>query len=164
MPDGGIQNLHHLVRMAMHTAGASLMAHAPGAELAPLETDYWMVDVLTKKFGQATVDGYRKSLQSRGLLPQTVLRTIDSVAFPAAVLAALAFGAASVRRGRQQEIALVARGVGLRHQCSALRVRWGVHDRLQARVTWLFPLAALLILVRLVRSEKSENVPLSTAT
>jgi hypothetical protein len=67
-----------------------------------------MVDVLTEKFGQATVDGYRKSLQSRGLLPQTVLRTIDSVAFPAAVLAALAFGAASVRRGRQQEIALVA--------------------------------------------------------
>jgi hypothetical protein len=114
-----------VVRMAADTFGSALFRHSPGAELSPLSTDPWMVDVLSKKFGPATVLAYRESLQTRGLLPQGLFRAVDDVAFPAAVLALAAVGTLAFRGRLSEAVALAALvSLGFRTQLRALRIRF----------------------------------------
>jgi len=139
--------------MARHTTMSAFVTHAPGAELEPLITDEWMVDVLSKKFGLSTVRAYKESLQARGLIPRDMLRLIDDVTFPLAFGSMLMSGLLCLRRGLKEPagfailvcVFFVANAV----LCSFAS---GVFDRYQARMTWLFPLAALLTVLSLGRS------------
>lgn len=101
--------------MAKRTAGSALVTHAPGAELDPLITDEWMVDVLSKKFGPSTVRAYKESLQSNGLIPRDFLRIVDNVTFPLALASMLTAGLFALRRGLWDSAGLVPRFRVLRH-------------------------------------------------
>jgi len=81
-----------VIDMAKRTASSALVTHAPGAELEPLITDEWMVDVLSKKFGPMTVRAYKESLQSNDLIPRDFLRNLDNVTFPLALASTLIAG------------------------------------------------------------------------
>jgi hypothetical protein len=139
--------------MAKRTAGSALVTHAPGAELEPLITDEWMVDVLSKKFGPSTVRAYKESLQSNGLIPRDFLRIVDNVTFPLALASTLTAGLFALRRGLWEAAALVVL-VFVFFVANAVLCSFasGVFDRYQARITWLFPLAALLTVCSLKRS------------
>jgi hypothetical protein len=90
-----------------------------------------MVDVLSKKFGPATVLAHRE-LQTRDLLPQGLLRAVDDVAFPTAVLALAAVATLAFRR-RLLESVCASRSVflGFVLNCALSAFVSGVYDRLQ---------------------------------
>jgi hypothetical protein len=141
-----------VLKMAVRTVGSSFAVHAPGAEFVPMGDvkDYWMKDVLKKKFPPSTLRAYEESLQWHDRVPRATLRAVDNVTFPAAVVALLIAGIAAFRRGARDAIALAilvpAAFVANNALCAFLS---GVYDRYQARVTWLFALAALLIICEL---------------
>jgi hypothetical protein len=145
--------------MAKRTAGSALVTHAPGAELEPLITDEWMVDVLSKKFGPSTVRAYKESLQSNGLIPRDFLRIVDNVTFPLALASMLTAGLFALRRGLWEAVGLVVL-VFVFFVTNAVLCGFasGVFDRYQARMTWLFPLAALLTVCSLKRSASSDGM------
>src|SRR5262249_17666905 len=123
------------------------------AELEPLITDEWMVDVLSKKFGPSTARAYKESLQSNGLIPLDFLRIVDDVTFPLTLASMLTAGLFALRRGRWGGAWLVIL-VFVFFVTNAVLCSFasGVFDRYQARMTWLFPLAALLTVCSLKRS------------
>ena len=144
--------------MAMRTIASSFVRHAPGAELLPLSNHYSMVDVLTKKFGRSTVRAYEDSRQSQGAIPRALLQAIDGVAFPSAVMAVLFAEIPAFRRGLHEATALAVLLSAAYVTNNALcAFSSGVFDRYQARITWLFALAALLIFFALARSTKESN-------
>jgi hypothetical protein len=145
--------------MAKRAAGSAFVTHAPGAELEPLITDEWMVGVLSKKFGPSTVRAYKESLQSNGLIPRDFLRIVDTVTFPLALASMLTAGLFALRRGLWEAVGLVVL-VFVFFVTNAVLCGFasGVFDRYQARMTWLFPLAALLTVCSLKRSASSDGM------
>ncbi|MBV9741009.1 MAG: hypothetical protein JOZ30_15340 [Hyphomicrobiales bacterium] len=143
-----------VVRAMASSIAQTFLVHAPGAELFPLSNDPWMVDVLLKKFGPDTLRAYKASLEARDLIPRAFLRRLDELTFSAAVLALLVGVACSLRLGLVDTLPLtlfVSAALMINNVLCA--VGSGVHDRYQARVTWLIALSALLIFARLWRTE-----------
>jgi hypothetical protein len=141
-----------VLKMMTHSIASSFLVHAPGAELFPLSNDPWMTDVLVKKFGPETLRSYKMSLAARDLIPREFLRFFDEVTFPAAVLALLIAGVCAFRRRLAKALSLgifVAAAVVINNVLCALGS--GVHDRYQARVTWLVAFSALLVFASLRR-------------
>jgi hypothetical protein len=150
-----------VLQMAAHTVGLSFVTHAPGAELHPYgeSMDIWMVNVLTKKFGLSTVRAYEDSLQSQDALPRALLQAVDSISFPIATVGLLISGIFAFRRGFQEAIALailIPAAYAINNTLSAFGS--GVFDRYQARVTWLFSLAAMLIIIQLIESSPNKSL------
>jgi hypothetical protein len=145
-----------VLQMAIETVGSSFVTHAPGAELESLSNHPWMIDVLTKKFGSSAVRAYEASLESQDAIPRTFLRAVDNVSFPIAAVGLLISGIVAFRRGFQESTALavlVAAAYAINNTLSAFGS--GVFDRYQARVTWLFAFAGVLIMIELIASEKT---------
>jgi hypothetical protein len=146
--------------MAVDTVGSSFVTHAPGAELAPLRNRPWMVNVLTKKkFGLSTVRAYEDSLQSQDAVPRALLRAVDNISFPIAAVGLLISGILAFRRGFQEATALailVPAAYAINNTLCAFAS--GVQDRYQARVTWLFALAGLLIIIQLIESNPNKSM------
>ena len=148
-----------VLKMMAHSIASSFLVHAPGAELFPLSNDPWMTDVLVKKFGPETLRSYKTSLAARDLIPREFLRVLDEVTFPAAVLALLIAGVCAFRRRLAEALSLgifVAAAVVINNVLCALGS--GVHDRYQARVTWLVAFSALLIFASLRRQTETSGV------
>jgi hypothetical protein len=159
-----------VLRMALRSFALSLITHAPGAELTPLRlpaidwSDYWLLDIIRNKFGAFTVQAYKESLQSSEAIPRALLRTIDDIVFPAAIIVLLAAALLAFRSGLLQPVALavlVSAGFVINSAQSAIIA--GVFDRYQARVTWLFPLAALLIIGNLISSRRGAHASAENA-
>ena len=154
-------------RMALRNIGSTFFVHAPGAELTPLPplNDFWMKEVLEKKFGHERARDYQMSLQSRGEVPRPFLRALDELILPAAVVTLIFAGVSAARRGLLEGVSLV-----LFVSCALLinnvicALGSGVNDRYQARVTWLVALSALLIFARLVRTTEALEGPSATRT
>jgi hypothetical protein len=148
-----------VLRMAQRSFALSLITHAPGAELTALINrpcidwcDYWLVGIIRDKFGGVTVQAYRESLQSLNAIPRASLRRIDDIAFPAALIVLLGGGLLAYRSGLVEPVALaILISAGFLINSAQSAIVSGVFDRYQARVTWLFPLAALLIIGKLSR-------------
>jgi hypothetical protein len=155
-----------VLRMAVQTIGNSFVRHAPGAELGPLSNHSWMTDVLTKKFGLSAVRAYENSLESQDAVPRALLQAIDNISFPIAAVGLLISGIFAFRRGFQEATALailVPAAYAINNTLSAFGS--GVFDRYQARVTWLFALAGMLIIIQLAEFEKNRRpVPASAST
>jgi hypothetical protein len=148
-----------VLKMMAHSIASSFLVHAPGAELFPLSNDPWMTDVLVKKFGPETLRSYKTSLAARDLIPREFLRVLDEVTFPAAMLALLIAAVCAFRRRLAEALSLgifVAAAVVINNVLCALGS--GVHDRYQARVTWLVAFSALLIFASLRRQTETSGV------
>jgi hypothetical protein len=145
--------------MAVNTVGSSFVTHAPGAELRPLSNHIWMVDVLTKKFGLSTVRAYEDSLASQDAVPRALLQAVDNISFPIAAVGLLISGIFAFRRGFQEATALailIPAAYAINNTLCAFGS--GVYDRYQARVTWLFALAAMLIIIQLIESNPNKSM------
>ena len=145
-----------VLQMAIETVGSSFVTHAPGADLESLSNHPWMIDVLTKKFGLSAVRAYEASLESQNAIPRAFLRAVDNISFPIAAVGLLISGIVAFRRGFPEATALailVPAAYAINNTLSAFGS--GVFDRYQARVTWLFAFAAVLIIIELVESEKT---------
>jgi hypothetical protein len=145
--------------MAVNTVGSSFVTHAPGAELKPLSNHIWMVDVLTKKFGLFTVRAYEDSLASQDAVPRALLQAVDNISFPIAAVGLLISGIFAFRRGFQEATALailIPAAYAINNTLCAFGS--GVYDRYQARVTWLFALAAMLIIIQLIESNPNKSM------
>jgi hypothetical protein len=148
-----------VLKMMAHSIASSFLVHAPGEELFPLSNDPWMTDVLVKKFGPETLRSYKTSLAARDLIPRKFLHVLDEVTFPAAVLALLIAGVCAFRRRLAEALSLgvfVAAAVVINNVLCALGS--GVHDRYQARVTWLVAFSALLIFASLRRQTETSGL------
>jgi hypothetical protein len=152
--------------MAVNTVGSSFVTHAPGAELKPLSNHIWMVDVLTKKFGLSTVRAYEDSLASQDAVPRALLQAVDNISFPIAAVGLLISGIFAFRRGFREATALailIPAAYAINNTLCAFGS--GVYDRYQARVTWPFALAAMLIIIQLAEFERNRRpVPASAST
>ena len=136
---------------ATRNIGRSFLVHAPGAELNPY-TDWWMVDLLAQKFGPGVVRAYKASLQGRDAIPKALLRAIDNITFPVAVLALLTAGLYGMRQHSLDAISLgIFAVVALAINNVVCSLGSGMVNRLMARVTWLLPLCAILMIARLLR-------------
>ena len=145
--------------MAVNTVGSSFVTHAPGAELTPLSNHIWMVDVLTKKFGFSAVRAYEGSLESQDAVPRMLLQTVDNVSFPLAAIGLLISGIFAFRHGLREATALailIPAAYAINNTLSAFGS--GVFDRYQARVTWLFALAGMLITIQLIDSSPNKSM------
>jgi len=150
-----------VLQMAVHTVGLSFVTHAPGAELHSLgqSRDIWMVDVLTKKFGLSTVRAHEDSLQSQDAIPRALLQAVDSISFPIATVGLLISGIFAFRRGLQEATVLailVPAAYAINNTLCAFAS--GISDRYQARVTWLFALAVMLIIIQLIESSPNKSL------
>jgi hypothetical protein len=148
-----------VLQMAVQTIGTSFVRHAPGAELTSLSNHPWMVDVLTKKFGSSTVRAYEDSLESQDAVPRALLQAVDNISFPIAAVGLLISGIFAFRRGFREATALailVPASYAINNTLSAFGS--GVFDRYQARVTWLFALAGMLIIIQLAEFEKNRSM------
>ena len=149
-----------VLQMAVHTVGLSFVNHAPGADLHSLgqSRDIWMVDVLTKKFGLSTVRAHEDSLQSQDAT-RALLQAVDSMNFPIATVGLLISGIFAFRRGLQEATVLailVPAAYAINNTLCAFAS--GISDRYQARVTWLFALAGMLIIIQLFESSRNKSL------
>jgi hypothetical protein len=157
-----------VLQMAVDTVGSSFVTRAPGAELGPLSNHSWMIDVLTKRFGLATVRAYENSLESQDAVPHALLRAVDNISFPIAALGLLISGIFAFRRRFREATALailVPAAYAINNALSAFAS--GVFDRYQARITWLFALAGMLIIIQLTEFGKNRcrrPIPASAST
>ena len=147
--------------MAVQTIGLSFVTHAPGAELRSLgkSKDIFMVGVLTKKFGLSTVRAYEDGLQSQDAIPRAPLQAVDSVSFPIATVGLSISGIFAFRRGLQEATVLailVAAAYAINNTLPAFGS--GVFDRYQARATWLFALAGMLITIQVIESNPNKSM------
>jgi hypothetical protein len=133
--------------MIVHNFAAGLVTHAPAAEFraANLAGVPSFPQLIERKFGPAALHAFENSAQMHDALPYALLNHIDRLVFPLSSLG-LAFVAATAYRRRDAAtlaLALATAGFVLGDMllCTALS---GVHDRYQARVTWLVPLTVLL--------------------
>jgi hypothetical protein len=118
-----------------------------------------MVDVLTKKFGLSTVRAYEDSLASQDAVPRALLQAVDNISFPIAAVGLLISGIFAFRRGFQEATALailIPAAYAINNTLCAFGS--GVYDRYQARVTWLFALAAMLIIIQLIESNPNKSM------
>jgi hypothetical protein len=144
-----------VAEMVVETVGSSFVRHAPGAELTSLSNDSSMIGVLTKKFGSSAVRAYEDSFESHDAIPREVLRAVDNVSFPIAAVTLLMSGTLAFRRGFKKATALallVPAAYAINNTLSAFGS--GVFDRYQARVSWLFALAGMLIIIQLIERGK----------
>lgn len=141
---------------------AALATREPGREFRPEEHIPEVSDLLLKKFGPDANAAYLASLQMRGELPHGLLRAIDAVAVPAALVALILLAVAAARDGRRESAALavivICSVAGNTLLCAAVS---GVHDRYQARVTWLLLFAALLLFFQYMDRTKTATSRIS---
>ncbi|HUY67844.1 MAG TPA: hypothetical protein VMV79_00905 [Alphaproteobacteria bacterium] len=125
---------------------AGLTAHEPAAEFRAANQVPSMTGLLRIKFGPRTANAYLASAEMRDTIPHALIRRIDDVAVPVFFFALVGLGLYAAWRGRRREASLatvvVCAVLGDTLLCTALS---GVHDRYQARVTWLLPLAVFVI-------------------
>jgi hypothetical protein len=138
---------------------AGLMTHAPAAEF---RSDYFrdvpsFPRLIESKFGRATLLAYETSAEMRDALPYTLLSQVDDVVFPLSSGVLIFFILIAARQRDYAPVMLAASTlafiVGDTLLCTAIS---GVHDRYQARVTWLAPMIALTYALRCLPPNSSK--------
>ncbi len=131
---------------------ATFSVHAPAGEFYAEQQIREFADLIELKFGKATLAAYLASREMNNTLPHGLLQAIDDVVFPSSFLALVLITATALLRKRHDlsplAISTLVFVLADFLLCSAVS---GVHDRYQARVTWLFPLVVIVLLPRLYR-------------
>lgn len=137
---------------------AALNAHEPARELTPSADVPPARKLLALKFGPQAESAYLQSAEMRDTIPHSLIRGVDAMVAPGAFFTLFAAGVMAALRGRKQIAALAAVAVcaylGNALLCAAIS---GVHDRYQARVTWLLPMAAFFAIYALLETRRRET-------
>jgi hypothetical protein len=145
-----------VANMVMHNFISGLFTHEPAAEFRPEIQTRSMIELLTVKFGRSAASDYLRSAEMRDSIPHGFIRRIDSVAVPVMFLALVTLGLSATLRGARQIAAFAAFILSAilanTLLCTAVS---GVHDRYQARVTWLLPMAVFVIGLSLIAGRRS---------
>ena len=115
--------------------------------------------------GPRAYSSYMASLQARGLWPVSVIAAANRIVLPLTWLGLLALGIASWLLGDRDSCSLVA-FVTAGYAASALICSSvsGVHERYQARMTWLFMLVMIAVGVHLYRLRAYRVIPAASPT
>jgi hypothetical protein len=109
-----------------------------------------MTALIEKKFGSEARNAYLGSAQSRGQVPRDLIGAVDDIAFPLSLLAFVWFSALAVRRQMVEPACLAILIVcGFLGNALLTSAASGGFDRYQARLSWLFLAAGVLVWARL---------------
>lgn len=143
-----------VARAAAVAVRDALLTHRPGWEYRPLRGNTWWFERnLATRYGPDAAAAWQASLQANDAFPRTLLKSLDAVVLPVSLLGLLAGTLLAWRRGWADLLsfnALVLAGIAANVLVCA--VGSGVFDRYQTRVTWLVPLAAVLVAMRMAQS------------
>jgi hypothetical protein len=134
--------------MAARNFVTALGARRPGAELSPAAFPVWdsIYRVVDDKFGPGAIEALLDSAQMRGTVPHALLEAIDAVVAPLSLAGILLLGGLSLRAGRRDLAALalfvICAAFGNVLTCATIS---GIHDRYQARVSWMLPITDLVL-------------------
>lgn len=147
-----------VLSMVLSNFRAGIGRRAPGAEFKPVYQVPSFNALLIIKFGPSTEQAYRESAEMQRKIPHALLKSIDDISLPLAFLVLLALAGTSWFRKDSEALILCVTVIlfvaGNTLLCTSLS---GVHDRYQARVTWLLPAAAMALLLR--RQRRQEPSP-----
>jgi hypothetical protein len=136
----------YVVRATMKNFVAGLFTHEPAQEFRPEYQVPSMTDLLAFKFGPKAVAAYQDSAEMRGTIPHNLIGQLDSVVVPAMFFALLGLGIFAAWRRERPNASLamivISAVLGNTFFCTAVS---NLHDRYQARVTWLLPMAVFVI-------------------
>ena len=123
-----------------------LTTHQPAAEFVVKDQIPTVLALITEKFDAR--EAYLTSAEMRDAIPQQLIRTVDSILTPLAFFVLLGIGLANYKQRSNMAFLLPCTVIcfilGNTLLCTALS---GVHDRYQSRLTWLLPMAIMLILL-----------------
>ena len=145
-----------VLEMAGKVAAQAITKRAPGAELVPLQApnSSFMERALQATFGPGAVRAHLASAQSNDKVPRGLLKIIDNLVFPISL--AFLIVATAYAAWRKADVVLALGGTmlaGVVFNILICALTSGAHDRFQARVTWLLPFAALLVLARSMKDQ-----------
>lgn len=133
-----------------------LTTHEAAIEICRESYVPWNIPIIEQKFGSPAVSAYMNSAEMKNAIPHEAIRMIDSIVVPASFFLLIALGAFSAWGGERRHAVLaiiMIYGVLLNTLlCTAVS---GVHDRYQARVTWLLPMAACIVGAHLLSGRKN---------
>ncbi len=137
--------------MVIQNFVAALNTHRPAHEFMPWTGEVpSMTALIEKKFGRETRDAYLGSAQSRGRVPRDLIGAVDDIAFPLSLLSFVWLSALAVRRQMVKPACLAILIVcGFLGNALLTSAASGVFDRYQARLSWLFLAASVLVWARL---------------
>jgi hypothetical protein len=130
---------------------AALQTHRPAHEFIAWTAEVpSMTDLIEKKFGRAARDAYLGSAQSTGRVPRDLIAAVDDIAFPISLLGFVWFSVFALRRQMIEPACLAIITVcGFLGNALLTSAASGVFDRYQARLSWLFLAAGVLVWARL---------------
>lgn len=141
-----------------------LITHQPAAEFTTKYQIPTVLELITEKFGERAANAYLTSAEMRNAIPQQLIRTVDFILTPLAFFVLLGIGLANFKKRSDMAFLLPCTVLcfilGNTLLCTALS---GVHDRYQSRLTWLLPMAIMLILLER-RNRARTTIEASTAT
>ncbi len=140
---------------------AGLMLHEPAIEFRKLMQVSSMISLLNDKFGPDTLAAYRGSAEMRDTIPHALIRYVDSIVTPASFLILAGMGLLASWRKDRQEAALAAFMLFAVLENTLLCAGFsGLHDRYQARVSWLLPMTVFIMAYNsLMKSRKTAQRP-----
>ena len=151
--------------MVIHNFVAALHTHRPAYEFIPWTGEVpSMTALIDKKFGHEARDAYLGSAQSRGKVPRDLIGAVDDIAFPLSLLAFVWFSALALRRQMVEPACLaIIVACGFIGNALLTSAASGVFDRYQARLSWLFLAAGVLVWARLRDAPLPASRPLIQA-
>ncbi|MBV9404089.1 MAG: hypothetical protein JO211_02015 [Acidobacteriaceae bacterium] len=140
-----------VLAMVIRNFVAALNTHRPAYEFVPWTGEVpSLTALIEKKFGSEARDAYLASAQSKGRVPRDLIGAVDDVTFPISFVAFVWFSFLALRRQMAEpaclSILVVCGFIGNALLTSAAS---GVFDRYQARLSWLFLAAGVLVCARL---------------
>lgn len=134
---------------------SGLWVHEPAAEFSPGTQISSLPELIEKKFGLDALGSYENSAEIKGEIPHESIGLVDSIITPLSFLALACLGIVAAIRGNRRDASLAAFAITAillnTLLCTAIS---GVHDRYQARVTWLLPFCAMVLAVNAVKHGK----------
>jgi len=142
------------LRMIAGNFLGGLMEHAPAEEFHASYQTPTMPDLIRTKFGPVAMNAFLASAEMHNTIPFALLRAIDNITTPLAFFALTAAGVFAVARKSYKNfvftVIILSAVLGDTLLCTAIS---GIYSRYQARVTWLLPLAAFVVLASLTGSK-----------
>jgi hypothetical protein len=133
-------------RMIANNFMSALFTHEPAEEFRSSYQVPSFVKLLKQKFGQATVGDYLRSAEMQDKIPHLMIRNVDKVIVPTSFIFLIILGVIANWRRRSDDVSLsvivLSAVLGNALLCATIS---GLHDRYQARMTWLLPMAVFLI-------------------
>jgi len=143
----------------------ALRTTSPAAHIGSAEAYPWIPQMVGTLLGPGAYRSYMSSLQARGLWPVSVIAAANRIFLPLTWVGLLALGIASWLLGDRDSCSLAAfvtAGYAANALiCSSIS---GVHERYQARMTWLFMLVLIAVGVHLYRLRAYRVIPAASPT